>query len=41
MDTLLSIIRWSKDNVLFADDYLSRNPVVPSEAAISGGEATA
>jgi ferritin len=41
MDTLLSIIRRSKDNVLFADDYLSRNPIVPSEAAISGGEAAA
>lgn len=30
METLLSIVKRSKDNVLFADDYLSRNPIVPA-----------
>ena len=30
MDTLLSIVRRSKDNILFADDYLARNPIVPA-----------
>ena len=29
METLLSIVRRSKDNMLFADDYLARNPIVP------------
>jgi len=28
METLLNIVRRSKDNVLFADDYLARNPIV-------------
>ena len=28
MNTLLAIVRRSKDNLLFADDYLSRNPIV-------------
>ena len=28
MGTLLAIVRRSKDNLLFADDYLSRNPIV-------------
>lgn len=29
METLLSYVRRAKDNILFADDYLSRNPIVP------------
>lgn len=37
MGTLLTIVRRSKDNVLFADDYLSRNPIIPANHA--GGEA--
>lgn len=37
MDRLLSIVRRSKDNVLFVDDYISRNPIVSPEEA--GGEA--
>ncbi|MEW5872682.1 MAG: ferritin [Chloroflexota bacterium] len=36
MKTLLAIVRRAKDNLLFADDYLSRNPIVPAE-----GEAAA
>lgn len=36
MDKLLSIVRRSKDNLLFADDYLTRNPLVGA-----GGEAGA
>ncbi len=36
METLLSILKRSKDNVLFADDYLARNPIVPANG---GGEA--
>lgn len=28
MDALLAIVRRSKDNLLFADDYLARNPIV-------------
>ena len=28
MDTLLAILRRTKDNLLFADDYLARNPIV-------------
>jgi ferritin len=30
METLLSIVKRSKDNMLFADDYLARNPIVPA-----------
>jgi len=37
MDRLLSVVRRSKDNVLFVDDYISRNPIVPPEEA--GAEA--
>jgi ferritin len=40
MDRLLSIVRRSKDNLLFADDYLARNPIVPPEAG-AGGDAEA
>jgi len=36
MERLLSIIKRSKDNLLFVDDYLSRNPIVPPEAAPRG-----
>jgi ferritin len=39
MERLLSIVKRAKDNLLFADDYLSRNPIVPPEGA--GGEAGA
>ena len=39
MERLLSIVRRSKDNVLFADDYISRNPIVPPEG--ESGEAVA
>ena len=28
METLISILKRSKDNLLFADDYLNRNPIV-------------
>lgn len=28
METLISILNRSKDNMLFADDYLNRNPIV-------------
>jgi ferritin len=28
METLISILKRSKDNILFADDYLNRNPIV-------------
>lgn len=38
MERLLSIIRRSKDNLLFVDDYLARNPIVPAEGE-AGGEA--
>jgi ferritin len=37
MERLLSIVRRSRDNMLFVDDYLSRNPIVPPEGA--AGEA--
>jgi len=40
MDTLLTIVRRSKDNLLFADDYLSRNPIVAASHA-AGPEAGA
>jgi ferritin len=33
MERLLSIVRRSKDNMLFVDDYLSRNPIVPPDGA--------
>jgi ferritin len=38
MERLLSIVRRSKDNLLFADDYLARNPIAPP-AAEAGGRA--
>jgi len=38
IERLLSIVRRSKDNLLFADDYLARNPIVPP-AGEAGGEA--
>lgn len=37
METLLSIVKRSKDNLLFADDYLARNPIVPPEGEAGGG----
>jgi len=37
MERLLSIVRRSKDNMLFVDDYLSRNPIVAPEG--TAGEA--
>jgi ferritin len=40
MNKLLSIVRRSKDNLLFADDYLARNPIVPAAGA-AGAEAAA
>lgn len=39
MERLLSIIKRSKDNLLFADDYLSRNPIVPPEGGGGAAEA--
>ena len=39
MERLLSIVRRSKDNLLFVDDYINRNPIVPPEPG--GGEAEA
>jgi bacterioferritin B len=39
MNKLLSIVRRSKDNLLFADDYLARNPIVPAATAPAGGAA--
>jgi ferritin len=39
MEKLLSIVRRSKDNLLFADDYLARNPIVPPEGAAPAAEA--
>ncbi len=39
MERLLSIVQRSKDNVLFADDYISRNPIVSPEG--EGGESQA
>jgi ferritin len=39
MERLLSIVRRSRDNLLFVDDYLSRNPIVPPDQA--GGEGAA
>jgi len=33
MNQLLSIVRRGQDNLLFVDDYLSRNPIVEQEAA--------
>jgi len=38
MERLLSIVRRSKDNMLFVDDYLSRNPIVPPEGAVGEAE---
>jgi len=35
MTTLLSIVRRSKENVLFADDYLARNPIVPANEGLT------
>ena len=40
MEKLLSIVKRTKDNILFADDYLARNPIVPAEGGAGGvGEA--
>lgn len=39
MQTLLNIVKRSKENILFADDYLSRNPIVPPEGEAGGAEA--
>jgi ferritin len=38
MERLLSIVRRSKDNMLFVDDYLSRNPIVPPKGAAGEAE---
>ena len=35
MTALLSIVRRSKENELFADDYLARNPLVPADAGLT------
>lgn len=32
MSTLLNYVGRSKDNIMFVDDYLSRNPIVPESA---------
>jgi len=37
MERLLSIVRRSRDNLLFVDDYLSRNPIVPPDQAGEAG----
>ena len=39
MNKLLSIVRRSKDNLLFADDYLARNPIVPPDTTAAEGQA--
>jgi ferritin len=31
MDTLLNYVRRTKDNIMFVDDYLSRNPIVEED----------
>ena len=36
METLVAIVRRSKDNLLFADDYLSRNPIVEEGHGMQG-----
>lgn len=41
MERLLSIVRRSKDNLLFVDDYIARNPIVPPEGAAGEAEAGA
>ena len=41
MEKLLSIVRRSKDNILFADDYLARNPIVPTAGVAAGADAGA
>ena len=28
METMLNIVRRGKDNLLFVDDYIARNPIV-------------
>ncbi|HSF79998.1 MAG TPA: ferritin [Anaerolineales bacterium] len=38
MEQMISIIRRGKDNLLFVDDYIARNPIVPPEGA-AGAEA--
>lgn len=39
MEKLLSIVKRSKDNLLFADDYLARNPIVPPDTVGADGGA--
>ncbi len=39
MEKLLSIVRRGKDNLLFVDDYIARNPLVPE--GHGGGEGAA
>jgi ferritin len=39
MNQLLSIVRRGQDNLLFVDDYLSRNPIVEEEAAAGAAAA--
>jgi ferritin len=39
MQTLLSILNRSKDNLLFADDYLARYPIVEEGAEADTGDA--
>ena len=39
MDRLLSIVRRGVDNILFVDDYLSRNPIVEDGPADGGATA--
>ena len=38
MEQLISIVQRGKDNLLFVDDYIARNPIVPPEGA-AGAEA--
>lgn len=36
METLLSIVRRGKDNLLFVDDYIARNPIVEADHGVAG-----
>ena len=41
MDTLLRVVRRAGDNLLWVEDFLARNPIVPDAAAGGAGEAAA
>jgi ferritin len=41
MDTLLRVVRRAGENLLWVEDFLARNPIVPDTAAGGAGEAAA